>query len=259
MFTELYKKPEFSMPFTFAHPAIILPLTAVKKFKLSTSGLVVGSLAPDFEYFIRMKIQSNYSHTLLGLIWFDLPIGLLICFVYHFLVRNSLINNLPLYYYKRIAKFNSLQWGQYFRDKWPTVLFSIFVGSTSHLFWDSFTHLNGYFVKEFSILPRIIELGALNVPVYKVLQHISSALGILFLIITINKLKPEDSNRKTNKLPYWICVCLIGLLVVSISLILELNMISLGNTVVTFISGFMIGLILTPAILRKKNIGLEPI
>jgi hypothetical protein len=54
------------MPFTFSHPAIILPLKYFKKKWFSLTGLVIGSMTPDFEYFVRMRIQSNYSHTIEG-------------------------------------------------------------------------------------------------------------------------------------------------------------------------------------------------
>ncbi|WP_262496247.1 DUF4184 family protein [Flavobacterium piscis] len=39
------------MPFTFSHPAIILPLKYLPKNWISLTGLIIGSLTPDFEYF----------------------------------------------------------------------------------------------------------------------------------------------------------------------------------------------------------------
>ncbi|SEF46838.1 protein of unknown function [Flavobacterium urumqiense] len=42
------------MPFTFSHPAIILPF--LKNKKLSATALIIGSMSPDFEYFFRMKM-----------------------------------------------------------------------------------------------------------------------------------------------------------------------------------------------------------
>jgi hypothetical protein len=42
------------MPFTFAHPAIVLPLKHLPKRWYSLTGLIIGSMTPDFEYFIRM-------------------------------------------------------------------------------------------------------------------------------------------------------------------------------------------------------------
>lgn len=58
------------MPFTFSHPAIILPFKYLPNRWISMTGLIIGSLTPDFEYFIRMKIESYYSHTNAGLFLF---------------------------------------------------------------------------------------------------------------------------------------------------------------------------------------------
>ena len=57
------------MPFTFSHPALILPLKYFPNKWFSLTGLVIGSLTPDFEYFLRMRIKSVYSHTLEGIFW----------------------------------------------------------------------------------------------------------------------------------------------------------------------------------------------
>lgn len=103
------------MPFTFSHPAIILPLTYLPKKWFSLTGLVIGSLTPDFEYFIRMRIKSDYSHTIEGLFWFDLPLGLLIAFIFHNIVRDSLFDNLPTFLNSRISKFKQLKWNEHFK------------------------------------------------------------------------------------------------------------------------------------------------
>lgn len=41
------------MPFTFSHPAIILPLSYLPKKWFSLTGLIIGSLIPDFEYLLE--------------------------------------------------------------------------------------------------------------------------------------------------------------------------------------------------------------
>ena len=96
------------MPFTFSHPAIVLPLTYFPKKWFSLTGLVIGSLTPDFEYFLRMRIKSNYSHTIDGLFWFDLPLGLLLAFIFHDIVRNSLFDNLPTFFKSRFSAFRQI-------------------------------------------------------------------------------------------------------------------------------------------------------
>ena len=47
------------MPFTFSHPAIVLPLVRKSGHWFSATGLIIGSLTPDFEYFMRMRIVDN--------------------------------------------------------------------------------------------------------------------------------------------------------------------------------------------------------
>src|SRR6478609_2941554 len=103
------------MPFTFSHPAIILPITYLPRKWFSLTGLVVGSLTPDFEYFIRMRVQSDYSHTLSGLFWFDLPLGILLAFIFHNIVRDSLFENLPLILKSRLIRFKQFDWNSYFK------------------------------------------------------------------------------------------------------------------------------------------------
>src|SRR6188768_3414024 len=98
------------MPFTFSHPAIILPLTCLPRKWFSLTGLVIGSLTPDFEYFLRMKIQGHYSHTISGIFCFDLPLGILLAFIFHNVVRNSLFDNLPTILKSRLLAFKHFDW-----------------------------------------------------------------------------------------------------------------------------------------------------
>src|SRR5574338_195989 len=95
------------MPFTFSHPAAVLPLGYFPKRFISMTGLVIGSTAPDFEYFIRMKNRSYYSHTWLGLLWFDLPLVIILAFIYHGIVRNMFLDDLPVIFTKRVAVFTN--------------------------------------------------------------------------------------------------------------------------------------------------------
>ncbi len=39
------------MPFTFAHPAAVLPFMKKQSKYISVTALILGSMAPDFEYF----------------------------------------------------------------------------------------------------------------------------------------------------------------------------------------------------------------
>ncbi|GAB5466418.1 MAG: hypothetical protein Kapaf2KO_18540 [Candidatus Kapaibacteriales bacterium] len=85
------------MPFTFSHPAAIIPLKKVFKDKLSLASLVIGSIVPDFEYFIRLRLYSEHSHTLEGLFYFDLPLGIVIVLLFYGIIKEPLVNNLPYF------------------------------------------------------------------------------------------------------------------------------------------------------------------
>ncbi|MDN3635772.1 DUF4184 family protein [Neolewinella lacunae] len=141
------------MPFTFAHPAVVLPFAYLPKRWCSMTGLIIGSLTPDFEYFIKMRIESNFSHTLAGMFWFDLPMGILLSFIFHHFVRNALFENLPMILRDRLVAFTSFSWNAYFLQHWWVVLVSILIGAASHILWDGFTHHNGFFWNGFLPLP----------------------------------------------------------------------------------------------------------
>ena len=135
------------MPFTFSHPAIVLPMTFLNRKWFSLTGLVIGSMAPDFEYFLRMKTSSNYSHTIAGIFWFDLPLVIILSFIFHNIVRNCLFDNLPVPLRLRVSTFKQFDWNKYFQKNWLIVIISILIGPFSLIFWDGFTHQHAYFVE----------------------------------------------------------------------------------------------------------------
>lgn len=241
------------MPFTFSHPAIVLPLACLPRKWFSLTGLIIGSLTPDFEYFLRMKIQSNYSHTIGGLFWFDLPLGLLLAFIFHNLVRNSLFDNLPQFLKSRVSQIKQFNWNHYFKRNVLVVVISILIGAASHVFWDSFTHEHGYFIEKIPALTQSVELLGQPIPLFKIIQHSSTLLGGLILILVIYKLpKAKTTDRKINS-NYWIIRFGLTFSIVIIRFLSGLEMNQYGNVIVTSISAGLLGLILTPVILGRKN------
>ncbi|OCG29518.1 hypothetical protein A9G45_00975 [Gilliamella sp. HK2] len=114
------------MPFTFAHPAIILPLYK-KPHLFSMTALIIGSMAPDFEYFLRMEVKNTLSHSLAGIFLFDLSMTLVMTYIFHFIVRNTLIKNLPNFFYRRFANSLIFNWNKYCCQHWGVALFNFSV------------------------------------------------------------------------------------------------------------------------------------
>jgi len=234
------------MPFTFAHPAIVLPFKFLPKKWYSLTGLIVGSLIPDFEYFLRMRMQSNYSHTISGLFWFDLPFGLLIAFLFHNMARNSLYNNLPLVLKSRLLRYNEFDWNTYFKKQWLVVLLSVLVGAITHLLWDSFTHTHGYFVQLFPELNNTVPVLGQQFPVFKLLQHTSTLVGGIVLFMAIVKLPAERIVKSPLKLTYWVLFVVIMLVIVAFRILTGLSFKAYGHMIATCISAVLISLIITP-------------
>ena len=241
------------MPFTFSHPAIVLPLTYLSRKWYSLTGLVIGSLTPDFEYFLRMKVQSNYSHTLSGAFWFDLPLGILLAFIFHDIVRNKLFDNLPTFLNSRLLAFKDFNWNKYFKKNWFVVVVSIIIGTLSHIFWDSFTHDSGFFVQTIPSLKSKINVLGIQLPVFKILQHGSTIIGGVVIIYAILKLPANKKIISQFNLKYWGLWTALTLTIISLKIFSGLDYRSYGQVIVTGVSAGLISLILT-SWLTKRNI-----
>jgi hypothetical protein len=245
------------MPFTFSHPAAVLPLAYLPKRWTSMTGLIIGSLSPDFEYFLRMKAYGIYSHTWIGLFWFDLPLTIILAFIFHLIVRNKLIENLPIPLMKRFNRFKNFNWTQFFKDNIIIVVASIIIGIATHIFWDGFTHAGGQFVQRMDSLNTVYLIAGYNLPMYKILQHLSTIVGGVIIIYALYLL-PVNKVKINRKSIYWFWLSVFGIAIVIlvIRLLTGLGYNHYGDIIVTFISGIIIGLILT-AIFQRPQRALE--
>lgn len=241
------------MPFTFTHPALILPLTFLPRSWFSLTGLIIGSIIPDFEYFIRMRIESNYSHTLTGIWWFDLPLGLMIAFVFHKIVRNKLFDNLPLFIKSRLIKFRTFNWTSYARSNWIILILSLLIGTASHILWDNFTHHDGFFVTLFPVLSTQLVIGDIIFPIYKFLQHLSTMVGGFIIVIAFYNLPVQEHIESQINWNYWSVLVALSFTIMMIRILMNAETWQVGNLIVTWISAILISLVLTPFILKVVN------
>jgi hypothetical protein len=231
------------MPFTFAHPAIVLPLDNLKPRWFSLTGLIAGAVVPDFEYFIRMHIYSTYSHTVKGLFWFDIPLGVLLAFLFHNIARNNLYDNLPPVLSKRLSPYKTFNWNNHFKNHWPVVLLSVFIGACSHLFLDAFTHPAGYFVKLF---PAILNKTIIaDIPFYKVLQHSFTLISTIYIIYFFRRMQVGQHVNKPA-LNYWILVAIFSAIAIAFRFWLMPDYQIIANVIVSIISAFLLAIIIVP-------------
>lgn len=162
------------MPFTLSHPAAIIPFA---RQRLVLSALVVGSMSPDFLYFINLAPRGQFGHTPAGVFLFCLPSGALALWLFHTLMKWPLLSLCPQALQERLM---GPAQGFAFRStsRQLLIVLSILIGAGTHLLWDGFTHEHGWAVSQLSFLSwSVIEIGAQSIPVFKLLQHLSTVIG----------------------------------------------------------------------------------
>lgn len=206
------------MPFTIAHAVAILPFRKLPSSSLSLTALFVGSLVPDFEFFARMTLYGVWGHEWAGIFYFDLPMGLLLCWLFHRYVRLPLVDHLPDYLYRRFAGYRELDWNIYLKSHPFQVVFGLLVGILTHFLLDNFTHEKEYigilYVEQLNAKFTILNK---DVPVYHILQILVSAIGMLVIFYYIH-FTPSRSIQNEYTTPqvrfrFWMSVTILGLFI----------------------------------------------
>jgi hypothetical protein len=243
------------MPFTPAHPALVLPFLKIDKRYVSASALVIGSMVPDFEYFFRFGIKSHFSHTLPGIFYFDIPVTLLLAIAFHLVVKKNLVSALPRYLQSRLVPLSTFDFLPYLKQYPHTFLVCAAIGAYSHIFWDGFTHITGYFVQHVDLLRKtFIHIDRTRYPLWYSLQHISSVVGLVIIAFYVAFLKSQPIRiYKFSVLLYWMVVVAIMIFVITIWFLVSTAVFNLGNFVVTCVSGFCIALLVGGLLPLKRT------
>jgi hypothetical protein len=174
------------MPFTFAHPAAILPLRR-SRF-LQTVPLIIGSLVPDLPYFFPTRFGRAYfpdTHTLYGSFSICLPLGMALLIAI-LLLREPLTVLLG-----SRARWICLRSIERFTARplhWPIALFSILIGSWTHIAWDSVTHQTGWTATRVAALSAPVSVFGWDTATSHLLQYVSSVFGLVVLAIWFRSL-----------------------------------------------------------------------
>lgn len=184
------------MPFTLAHPAAVLPLRRWPL--LRTVPLVIGAMAPDVPYYLPWRIAKHIpetTHTALGTLTLDLPIGLSLLLLV-WLLRVPLAA--PLGPRGEAKCFAALErFGGSALD-WALAPLSILVGAWTHLAWDSFTHPDGWMVSRVSALSAPVSFFSYTGELCHVLQYVSSVFGLAVLAVWFALLPPLPTQEASN-------------------------------------------------------------
>ncbi len=247
------------MPFTFAHPAAVLAIPKRLRENLGISGLVIGSMAPDFEYLLRGVPIAQYGHDFAGFLWFNLPLCFAVYWLFERVVKRPLLMHLPVPWDRKLATWARSKPTRSTPLAWGLFAVSAVLGMATHVFWDNFTHAGGYFVRAMPVLASKVSVLGVDLPVYKLLQHGSTLFAGLLIILyvsrEIHQLPARGNSIKASaKLRFWLQTVLFAGAFTCFYLWLTGNRIldvALGSAVVLLINSGLAGLLL--ASLRARS------
>lgn len=192
------------MPFTVSHTVAVIPLYKYLGRFGALSALIIGSMTPDFAYLTPYLVhQRMESHSLIGVYLYCIPMGLTVYFLYHLLMAPVIVSILPKPIQHHLHP-------DLFAGKLPNIpsyalLFSIILGALTHVFWDFFTHQSGIpqYVSWMDV--PLTNIDGYDIMPYRVLQHMSSILGLSLLLFWIwawiarKKQEKSPANSETNR------------------------------------------------------------
>jgi hypothetical protein len=168
------------MPFTISHVAAVLPFARFLRRGRVLSAVVIGSMVPDFGWFLPWRPERFETHSAVALLTWSLPVGLATYWVFQYLIKTPVREVLPDRAYGRslpyapVADVGSLK-------QWLIAAVGILAGAVTHLIWDAFTHEGARGVR---MVPAIDDwwfaVGAGRVVAgTRFLQDVSSLLGLV--------------------------------------------------------------------------------
>jgi hypothetical protein len=163
------------MPFTFAHPAAVLPLRRLRF--LQTLPLIIGSVVPDVPYFMpaQGRILFPDTHALYGSFTTDVPLGMVLLILLMLLREPLTVLLGPRERWlclRALDRFNEQPLN------WPIALLSVLIGCWTHIIWDSFTHESGWTAARVEALSATVSVFGWDTEASHLLQYLSSVFGL---------------------------------------------------------------------------------
>jgi uncharacterized protein DUF4184 len=170
------------VPWTFAHPAAVLPLRRLCPKYLSFVALVVGSITPDLGYYFGQFRAASFAHTISGSLVLCLPSGLVVLALL-FLLRKPLLFLLPQPHRHALTAFSNAI-DRLTVNRIAVITYSLVLGAWTHIVWDSFTHYAAWGTNHIAMLREpLFHVGTHALLGYQVLQRLSTLVGTVALVV----------------------------------------------------------------------------
>lgn len=242
------------MPFTVAHALAVLPgVHARRALHLDPTCLVIGSMAPDVEYFVHGQQVGRFAHSLLGVAVWGIPVTLVLALVFHQIVKWPVLLASPA----SVTPVFAPPW----RARWTagavvSVVCSAALGALTHVLWDAATHSDGLIVRQLPALATPYQVPGLGTMVlHRILLHASTLVGLAGVAAYLAwRLRRAPRRRVTASrgLPrIAFAGCVAAGVVAGLYRLERLHVDDLGSRIAAAISGALAGTVVASAIVRR--------
>jgi len=236
------------LPLTLAHPAAILPFSRKSKY-INFIALVIGTMSPDFEYFLNGVPSGTMGHSLSNFFIFHLPLIAVFYFIYVIFMHRTVFSYLPEMIQVPVVEKKK----QHIILSIIVFIYSSLIGMISHIVWDAFTHVHGFVVLRVPLLTETI----FQIPIYKILQHGGTLVGLLFILIYMMVEAKKNTNFSTvsakEKFNFWLFVVVGAIALFIIWFILQpVALTAIGALVVRVIDCGLVSLLLVSIFIKYK-------
>jgi hypothetical protein len=258
------------VPYTVSHVAAVMPGYKLLSRAHVFSAAVIGSMAPDFGLLLPREPARVDTHSMIGLITFCLPVGLLAYWLTQLLIKPAVLEALPDSAYLRLRSAHPAASLRQLKT-WFFVSAAILFGALTHIIWDDFTHEDARGVL---VLPFLRDYGpelrGHPVQLFLWLQWGSSVVGLAVVVIALLIWlyhAPPPSAPTPRRIPQderrlWLCLYLVPP-AVTVSWALYRSFVThvpafqssygLSNVAVASIRGAVVSLLFISALLRIRS------
>ncbi len=163
------------MPFTIAHPAVVLPL---RRLGLPLSAMVAGAMVPDLPQLVGFAGSRSLTHSLLGAVTIDLALGMVALLLWYVVLRRPLVDLAPDPWRARLPDRVPMP-----PRTWLLALPAVAVGAATHVVWDAFTHEGTWVTDRVALLRSEV----LDAHVYAWAQHVFTVIGLAVVAVALRR------------------------------------------------------------------------
>jgi hypothetical protein len=163
------------MPFTFSHPAAVLPFLNRSKAGGWKSSLIFGSMSPDLWFGLPFLSQRWVSHGRLGIL-VDPPLALLLALIFHRWLGPRLCRLPGMESSRPRAPFH-----------WRMAVLGACAGTATHLLWDQFTHTGSRILDQAVFSRKVDILPGVSASIGQLIWFGNSIAGGILILAWIHR------------------------------------------------------------------------